>query len=841
MRLNAWRQAIVPALFALAAGAASFASAQPRERWEPIGPAPIRDDAGGSNAGRITSLSVDSTDPRHWLAGAAAGGVWRTTDAGASWTPLTDAQPSLATGAVAIAPGRPNVYYAGTGDRAGSVGTYAGAGLLRSTDAGASWTLLAARTFAGAAFSALAVDPRDARVLVATTERGAAGLDPDLAPPRVPPRGIFKSTDGGVTWTQKGPRDPESNDATDLAVDPSSFARMFAAVGSHPPGATNGLHRSTDAGETWSAVDGPWTQARGATGRAILALAPSNPSVLYVAVTDASTYGLLGLWRTNDAWSPAPAWTRVPTDATDGARPGYGFSGTRGWFALRLSVDPRDADTLFAGGVRLWKCAACGAAPRWTPAPADLHADQHALAWAGARLVAGNDGGVWSSTDGGATWSAHNDGLAVTQFWAGCLHPWRSDWALGGSQDNGAARWSGAQGWAWVGVAGDGGSCAVSSSAPDTHWEEGLLRTLDGAATRWQDASVGIDWSEPKVFVTPIAKCPANDDVFVAALTSVWRSDDFFRASAPAWTVNGGPWGETLSAVAFAPGDGECRTYAVGSRGGRVLRLTTDSGATWLDLDPGGVLPAGYVSALAFDPSHSGALYVAYARFSGAPGGHLFRATNVFGGAPAWTDVGPPVDLPHNTLAFDPARPGTLYVGTDDGLWVSSDGGLDWTRHGPAEGLPRVPVYDVQVSPGARRVVAFTHGRGAFKLLRADLELRASVARRAEAPDEPAAVTVVITNRGPDAAREVTLDGPPARGLDPSSVLISQGECEARDGALHCRLGALAAGAEATLTLRADVSALGGALEVASDVVDPDPRDDTARLGPSAARQSRER
>jgi photosystem II stability/assembly factor-like uncharacterized protein len=657
------------------------------------------------------------------------------------------------------------------------------------------------------------------------TERGAAGLDPLLRPRRVPARGLFKSTDGGDTWARKGPQGDEV-DATDLAPDPSNFRRVFAAVGSQPARPANGLWRSLDAGETWAPIAGPWSAARAGTGRMLLALAPSNPSVLYVAVTNATTLGLLGLWKTTDAWSATPTWTRVPTEATDGKRPGQGFCGNRCWFAQRLSVDPRDPETLWAGGLRLWRCSSCGAAPVWTAAPPTLHVDQHALAWAGRRLLVGNDGGVWSTADDGLTFNAHNAGLEIAQFWAGCLHPTRADWALAGGQDNGAQLWTGEREWAWIGVAGDGGSCAVSSRRPDTHWEEGLLRTLDGAAGGWHDASAGIDWTERRAFITPIARCPAQDDVFIAGLSSVWRTDGFFSAVTPAWDRNGGPWGEHLSAVAFAPGDPACRTYAAASRDGRIF-LTTDTGATWGELDTGGLLPRGYVSALAFDPAQAGVLYVAFARFSSDSGGHLFRGVGVGTGAAAWSDIGPPVDAPHNALALDPRRPDTLYVGTDDGLWLTSDGGATWARHGAAQGLPHSPVYDIQLQPGTQRVVAFTHGRGAFKLLRADLELQGDVEPSAEGDE--ATFRLTARNRGPDPTEGATLEARLAPDLTLAAVETDDAECEERDGALLCRLGELAVGHAAEVRLRAvGAGSRAAAARVTGDLADPWPDNNVA-------------
>jgi len=145
------------------------------DRWINIGPAPILDYR--PNSGRVAAIAVDPQDPQHWLVGAALGGIWETHNGGTLWTPRTDGAASLAMGAIAFAPGAPHIIYAGTGEAIGglSSGQYGGAGVLKSINSGASWKLLAASTFSGASFSALRVDPNDARIVVATT-RLARGL-----------------------------------------------------------------------------------------------------------------------------------------------------------------------------------------------------------------------------------------------------------------------------------------------------------------------------------------------------------------------------------------------------------------------------------------------------------------------------------------------------------------------------------------------------------------------------------------------------------------------------------------------------------------------------------------
>src|SRR5437762_4578233 len=243
------------------------------DAWVNIGPAPIN---GGQVAatgntrpmsGRVGAVAVDPIDPSHWLIGAAQGGVWETRDAGATWTPRTDAQASLAMGAIAFAPSDPRTIYAGSGEAVFTGSAYAGRGLLKSTDGGASWQLLATATFAGAAVSDIKVNPSNPSILVASITYGRAGRGGEF-PPTIPSRGIFKSTDGGMRWLRK-----QAGDATDLEVDPTNFNNQYAGIGYPFGNNLNGVYRSTDAGDSWTPISGPWTTLVGGVGRVELALA----------------------------------------------------------------------------------------------------------------------------------------------------------------------------------------------------------------------------------------------------------------------------------------------------------------------------------------------------------------------------------------------------------------------------------------------------------------------------------------------------------------------------------------------------------------------------------------
>ena len=349
--------------------------------WINIGPAPV---LGGQTpsaravSGRIASAVVDPSNTAHWLVGAAQGGVWETTDSGSTWVVKTDAQPSLAMGAIALAPSNPSIIYAGTGEANFSGDSYHGAGLLKSIDGGTIWQLLGATTFASNGFSSIKVDPGNSNTLLTASTRAIAGRE-NAYPAAIPPRGIFRSTDGGTNWAQS-----LNGEATDLQVDPTNFLRQYAGLGEIYGSAPNGVYRSADGGQTWSAIGGPWTSMIGGVGRVTLAIAPSNANRLYVSIQDAFGSGgndgqLLGLFQTNNAWSPTPTWTRITS------APGYCDAC---WYSQVLAVDPLNANLLYVGGQGLWKFDGTA----WTEidnVANGIHVDQHSLVFAGTRLIAG--------------------------------------------------------------------------------------------------------------------------------------------------------------------------------------------------------------------------------------------------------------------------------------------------------------------------------------------------------------------------------------------------------------------------------------------------------------------
>ena len=730
-------------------------------QWNSIGPMPLNADPPGfipcPDSGRVASIATDPSDLNHWLIGTGNGGVWETRNTGASWAPLTDGQATLAIGAVAFAPSNPSVMYAATGEAVAAGFAKAGLGLLKSIDGGQNWNLLAAASFARASVRRVRVHPTSPDIVLATTSRGGFGRDSQENAPSPPPFGVLRSNDGGVTWVRT-----LAGLATALEIDSTNFNNQYAAIGeirypsginNDSPGAVvNGVYRSRDGGQTWTLISGPWgtsTTTVAAMGRIELAISPSNPNVLYASMAAPPNGGtgaqpLLGLFRTDNAWDPSPSWIQVNTSPTG---PG-GYCGPEKCnYSHVISVDPSDPSQLFAGGAEqgFWRCSNCGASPVWTNlTPAGVtsnncvHTDFHAAAWAGSRLIVGNDGGVWSTPDRGATWTHHNNGLQTNMFFSGALHPTNPDFIVGGIRDfplttrtgNGTLwtvvnyNWGGDWEWGEAEV-------AVSSTRPDTDW---MVAWLYGAVRRTTDAGQtglladgGID-KTGAAFVAPVRKCPSNDNVFLTGTNRMWRTNNFFSATPPSWAANGPPHPYpfpnsllapgTILSIAYAPSDTTCNTYAYGNRGGE-LHLTTDSGATWVDLDAGHTLPARPVNGLAFDPTNPNILYVGLSSFDIAtPGrpGHVFKTTNALATTPTWTNISPAIDVPFNVITIDPRNPRLVYAGSDTGLWHSIDAGASWLRDGLTTGLPNAPVYDIQINPATDRTVVFTYGRGAFAL-----------------------------------------------------------------------------------------------------------------------------
>jgi hypothetical protein len=676
--------------------------------WLPIGPRPI-DDFGYAYAGRITALAVHPTSPGTVYAGAAQGGVWKTTDAGATWTALTDGQDSLATGAITLDPSNPNVVYVGTGEANQACDAYFGIGILKSTDAGATWAKIGGTTFQDTSIAKIVVHPTTSTTLWVATGSGAAGF---ACYGKYPSTGVFKSTNGGANWTQVlGSAQTGFNSGVhDLVIAPGSPDTLYAAANQ------SGVWKSVNGGTFWAKLGGglPTTDV----GRIDLAIDPSNANVLYAVVEAYSTGTQLGTWKSTNAggtWSPLPKpsgschyWNFQDLCTWTGST--YGQC----WYDLALEV--QSGGTVWMGGVAFFNSTTAGAS--WTDVcPESLHVDHHAIAFGSdGRVWVGNDGGVWSTADGGATWDNRNANLQIAQFYPGAsIDPSNYNRAIGGTQDNGTAEFNGGTTWPTL-TGGDGASTAIDRSSPASTWYTSyqylnILKTSDGGVT-YTDAVNGLTDAntDAAYFISPFVMCPGDSNVLIAGSNNVWRTND----GAGLWATNSPDpiaGGSKVLALAFA-GSGTsapCDTYAAGMGNGQVFR-TVDAGATWGNVT--GPFGGRAVNDVAYDPANRDVLYVALSGFGGP---HLYKTTNLSAATPSWSaiDAGIP-DMPINAVLVDPETSTVVYAGSDLGLFKSVDGGATWALQ--LNGIPKLAIYDLVADATTRALVAFTHGRGAFRL-----------------------------------------------------------------------------------------------------------------------------
>jgi len=656
---------------------------QPPFTWTNIGPAHVTSTLcgfGADNSGRIISVAIDPVNSVHWLIAAADGGIWQTTDAGATWSPRTDNQSSLNGAAIAFAPGSPSTVYASAPMT----------GLLKSTDGGSTWNVIEANLFSGRAARAFAISPSTSKIAV-------VALQTDFF--ANPAYGIYRTTDGGVTWTQK-----LQQSASALVSVPNDFNKQYAAIGQPPPGnPSNGLYRSMDGGQNWASIAGPWGTGSNVAQFA-LALSPSQSAVLYVSVRvyDQPNNRWLGrIWKSSNAWDPVPVWTELPIPD-----PGYPTK-----YARVLSVDPGNPNDLYEGETELWKYHN----GQWTRItgcqPTGTHVDIWDIQWVPTQLssdlLVTNDGGIFRSSDHGTTYQSRNDNLPITQFYWGALHPTNPTFALAGAQDQGSDKWSGNPIWQQLPVStGDGMSNVISVVDPNNDWLVSgwggtIYRTTDAGA-HWQNVSIS-----GASFYFRMVGC-SSADVVLAGKTNLLRSDNAFTGNQPTWTNNGPDLGNSVRAIEFAP-SAACGTYAFA--GGSLIRATTDNGGNWFNLNPTNPpLPNATVMDLAFDPTNALRLY---ATFSGIDHGHLYVCDNITISPPVWTEKPTGLNTSHNAIAIDPSHASHLYVGTDVGLIFSTDGGMSWASVGSGL-IPKVQVNDILINRTTNKIVVFTYGRSVY-------------------------------------------------------------------------------------------------------------------------------
>ncbi|MCP4656343.1 MAG: hypothetical protein GY856_13100 [bacterium] len=695
------------------------------QEWQSLGPSPIdrnnpylRTPDGGT--GRAAAIAASATRANRYYAGGASGGVWESVDGGENWTPLTDQLPALAIGAVALDPEDDRIIYAGSGEANNAYHSLYGFGLYKSTDRGKTWQVLARQTFAGRAFSRLAVSPFDRQVVWAALSRAGGTWEGNEGarqhPARAGAMGLFRSRDGGDSWQHlRAAQGLPAIPAADVDLDPQDRQRIYASLADPFGAAGNGIYRSTDGGESFERLDLE-TPAE-SIGRIALAIAPSDPQRLYALVTNASSREsrggfmpsgdtTLGVFRSDDG---GDSWTFF--------NPGS-FQSQQGVYNCAIAVHPTDRNIFFLGGVQMLRSTNGGETyVDVTP----LHVDIHDITFdAAGRLLAASDGGIHRSDDLGDTWVNRNGGLGLIQFYPGLSLDPTDPWIIvGGTQDNGThIRSNGARfhyenepGEWFVVFGGDGGYTAIKPDQPEVIFVEyqgtGTLYRSDVGGLYFGRSSAGIDLDDRNCFMPPVTFDPADTNRLLYATHRIYESTNV----GDSWTaisddLTGGP-PAAVRALVIAPSNSNV-VYAA-TNDDRVL-VSNDAGHTWdLSLEDVAAWPR-VTRQLAVDPLRPSLAYVAVSRFNGE------RLLMTKDRGRNWSAIGEGLpNFPVNTVAvYRTEKRRFVLVGTDAGVYFSGNNGGEWRKYG--KNLPRAPVMDLVVDAQHQRLVASTLGRGMWSV-----------------------------------------------------------------------------------------------------------------------------
>jgi photosystem II stability/assembly factor-like uncharacterized protein len=690
--------------------------------WTAVGPAPLSDSpAAGSppDSGRITAVAADPTNVNTIYIAAAGGGVWKTTDGGTTWKPLTDGQPIQFMGAIALAPSNPNVIYAGTGEA--NLGPsklaiardniYYGLGVLKSTDGGTTWSLLGQTPFLRRTISQIVVDPKDPNtVYVAVGAVATNGLPGN--------NGIWKSTDGGVTWKNTTVAISTTAAFSDVVMSSSNSQVLYAAVGDPYGNAANGLYRTSDGGAHWArAGDFPNGASDSNIGRVTVAIAKTNSLVLYASIAHSGADAVL--YKMLKSTNGGTSWTLLSNTPS--------YMGTFGDYNTSLAVDPSNANIVYAGGQdgRNALIRSMDGGTTWTDIELAAsgvrpHADHHAAVFdAMGRLLDGNDGGIWRLDNPGSAslhWSDLNGNLDTIQFDSVALNPTNPGIAYGGSQDNGVEKFQNSLQWARI-DGGDGGVVLDSFTNPQVVYHDAPLasygpmyfveRSLDGGQT-WTPIVNGINGNEPTDFFPPMVMSPSDASRLLLGTDRVYETLDGGDVWKPISTPGMNGWTVSTAIDCLATSKSDPNTiYA--SSGGHIF-VTTDDGQHWTERDIPGFTD--HFRSIQIDPTNSQIAYIVRDRFTaGSQTGHVFETRN---GGLTWKDIsGNLPNSPTNALVLDP-RTNVIYVGDDLGVYASINGGASWSRFRP--GLPTAQVVQLQLNPALNILAAGTHGRGMWEI-----------------------------------------------------------------------------------------------------------------------------
>ncbi|MDX1479828.1 MAG: T9SS type A sorting domain-containing protein, partial [Saprospiraceae bacterium] len=531
-------------------------------------------------------------------------------------------------------------------------------------------------------------------------------------------RGVYRTLDGGLSW-ERVLFVSDSTACIDIVMNPQDPDVLFASMWERRRfphrrvygGVTSGIYRSQDGGDTWTLLAGGLPEPNTETGRIGLAISPSQPSVIYASYTTNPVTNVFdGVYRSLDN---GENWSRVDDGSIAGVFASFG------WFFGNMRVHPNTPDSVYIMGLTSYY--SWNAGWNWAShSKSNVHVDHHALEIHPLDpdfQVAGTDGGVYITHDGGDNWE-HVRTLPITQFYTSEVDARFPERVYGGTQDNGTVRTFTGAADQWERILGGDGFYVIvdpqNNSNVYAEWQWGnLSKSIDGGNV-FLSAVNGIDPADRTNWNTPVVMNPVNASSLYYGAHRLYKSTDgadFWAAISDDLTnpdpdYLGGEFSGTISTIAVAPSD--TNVIYVGTDDGMV-QVTFNDGEDWEVISEG--LPLSYVTRVAVDPYDALHVYVTlsgYREVNYQP--HVFHS---FDGGQYWIDIsGDLPEVPVNDIIIDPDLDQTLYVATDLGVWYTRDGGVSWDILGTD--LPMTVCNDLTLHRETRKLVVGTFGRSMY-------------------------------------------------------------------------------------------------------------------------------
>jgi photosystem II stability/assembly factor-like uncharacterized protein len=717
--------------------------------WEWLGPSNI--------GGRIRAIIIRQDHPDTMLIGSVSGGIWRTYDAGGTWTPMDDFMPALTVTSMVIDPNNNNIMYASTGEIFAYWGDgLPGAGIFKSTDGGTTWIQLPSTNNNNFKWiGRIAIHPDSSQVLWAAAWNG-----------------IYKSVDGGNNWTPKSLLTwPEFG--MDVKIHPNLPQYIMF-------GTNNKAYLSSNYGNTFSSLStGSPGKLPASCGRCETAFCPSENGKIYITMRRNRGE----IWCSGDFGA---TWILKYSN--------YPYMGPQGDYNNSIWVDPYNSNCIIIGGIELWRSCDGGSTiqpisnshfyhvpcPNYPDFDYSAHADQHVITQRpdydpiqNPRIYVGNDGGIQTTGD---VWGMLNScaslnwtnlagsSLGITQFYGGAAYP-DGSLIVGGTQDNDQVRYrssgsySGTGNW-YQAETGDGGFSAINPEDPNTVYSEYAYLQMEKSTNNgdtYENHINGLADAETNraLFIAPFVMDPNNSARLVAGGKTIWRTDN----EAENWfgiRDSIGPDYPWCSAIDIAKGNSNIMW--VGYTNGQVAKSVngTSAGPTWTVVDINGAnpLPDRYVTDIAIDPLNPNEVWVT---FNGPNSDNVWMTTD--GGATWQPRNGTaPNDLPAlqvNTIRVHPVNDNWIYIGTDLGVFASGDKGATWSVMPRYPGVGHEGPVNTEVSElfwQGEFLIAATHGRGMFRaapLATIYVDLNAAPGGNGTLAAPYKTVTEAVANQGP--------------------------------------------------------------------------------------------